>query len=963
MIRTIFFLILATNLIGQRPNTDLTQPPFTPAVERLQSMEKRKALIENSLVKNVPFRSVGPTIFGGRVSELAVNPDNPNEFYAAYASSGLWYTKNNGQTFEPLFQNEVVMTIGAIDVDWKTNTIWLGTGEVNSSRSSYAGVGMFKSTDGGKTWAHKGLHESHHIGRIVVQPNDPKTITVAVLGHLYSPNQERGIYKTTDGGNSWKKVLFINQNTGVVDLIQHPTDPNILYAAAWERERRAWNFVEGGNGTGIYKSMDGGDNWELLTTEKSDFPTGKNIGRIGINMALNAEGNEVIYAILDNQNRRPKEKKKEDKLVKKDFEKMSKSDFLNLKNKDLNQFLKENKFPKKYTAKSIKKLIENNELKPIALFEYLENANSLLFETEVIGTEVYVSKDGGKTWKKTHDGYLEQVTFSYGYYFGMIRVNPSKSDEIYIAGVPVLKSKDGGKTFENINGKNVHVDHHDIWVNPKLDGHLILANDGGVNISYDDGENWYKVVGPPAGQFYSVSVDDAKPYNIYGGTQDNGVWKGPSTHKESARWQMIGKYPYQSLMGGDGMQTAIDSRDNTTVYTGFQFGYYFRIDTKTGKREAVTPKHKLGERPLRWNWQTPIHLSKHNEDILYMGSNKLYRSMNQGNDWTAISDDLTTGGRKGDVPYGTLSSIHESDLQFGLIYTGSDDGKVYVTKDGGVDWEDISIGLPEKMWVARIQASTHEKSRVYLALNGYRWDNFRTLIYVSENYGKTWLKIGKGLPPETANVLKEDPLNPDLLYLGTDHGLYISLDRGESFMALKEGLPAVPVHDVVVQKRENELVVGTHGRSIFVADISPIQMLVDSVTSKELYVYDLEKTRHSKNWGGGSHWFKRDPVELKIPFYSSVNQSVTISVKAGDTILKSWNHSAEKGINYSSYDLTFDKKKKPSYEKWLKGKSKTKEKIEIKEGKLDKRFYLMPGKYVVEILGGGKTSKKEFLVE
>ena len=333
-LRIFLFLLFSSSLYAQKPGMqnarpDLIQPPFTPATERIKSYDSRKALVDNSLVKNVPFESVGPAVFGGRISEFAVNPDNPNEFYAAYASGGLWHTKNNGQSFEPLFQNEIVMTIGAIAVDWKNNIIWLGTGEVNSSRSSYSGVGMFKSTDGGKSWTHAGLPESHHIGRIMLHPNDPQTAWVAVLGHLYSPNQERGVYKTSDGGTTWEKTLFVNQNAGAVDLQIDPNDANTLYAASWERERRAWNFNEGGEGSGIWKSTDGGDNWTLMTGGNSGFPKGEFIGRIGIDVS-NDNGKTVLYACLDNYNRRPKEKKEEDKLVKNDFKKISKADFFKI---------------------------------------------------------------------------------------------------------------------------------------------------------------------------------------------------------------------------------------------------------------------------------------------------------------------------------------------------------------------------------------------------------------------------------------------------------------------------------------------------------------------------------------------------------------------------------------------------------------------------------------------------------
>ncbi len=374
------------------------------------------------------------------------------------------------------------------------------------------------------------------------------------------------------------------------------------------------------------------------------------------------------------------------------------------------------------------------------------------------------SKDGGLSWTKTHDDYLDGLVYSYGYYFGVIKTNPKHPGKIYIAGVPILRSDDGGKTFKSINGQNVHADHHAIWINPKNKNHLIIGNDGGVNISYDDGENWIKCNTPSVGQFYSVNVDNQKPYNVYGGLQDNGVWVGPNNYKPSVSWHEEGEYPYKRLLGGDGMHVEIDNRNPDIVYTGYQFGYYYRIDRFTGKRYFIQPKHELGESPYRFNWQTPIHLSIHNQDILYLGANKLMRSMNQGDDWKAISDDLTNGGKVGNVSYGTLTSVSESPFQFGLIYTGSDDGLVHVTKNSGSSWTQISNSFPKDLWVSRVIASQHKKERVYVSLNGYRWDDFKTYIYVSEDYGNTWKSLNTNIPDSPVNVIKEDPENENLLY-------------------------------------------------------------------------------------------------------------------------------------------------------------------------------------------------------
>jgi photosystem II stability/assembly factor-like uncharacterized protein len=953
---TLSLLFISFSLFSQ-----LTQPPFTPAVERIKSLEKRKALEDASLVSNVPFRSVGPTVFSGRVSDMDVWEKDPTHFYVGYASGGLWKTENNGQSFTPLFDKEIVMTIGDIAVNWEKNILWVGSGEVNSSRSSYAGVGMFKSTDGGKTWQHKGLSESHHIARIILHPTDENTLWVAVLGHLYSPNHERGIYKTTDGGETWEKTLFVDNNSGAIDLVMDSSNPNILYAATWDRERRAWNFVESGDGSGIYKSIDGGVNWTKISGKKSGFPDGEGVGRIGLAM-VNKDGEEYLYAVLDNYFRRPKEAEDDSEdLTKDDIRKMTKEDFLNLEEEEVSTFLENNGFPEKYSAEKVIKMVKKDEIVPLALVEYLEDANSLLFDTPVIGAEVYLSKDGGKTWKKTHDDYLESVYNSYGYYFGQIRVAAHNPDKIFIMGVPVLISKDGGKNWENINGDNVHVDHHALWVNPNRDKHIILGNDGGINISYDDGEVWNKCNSPALGQFYYVAVDHAKPYNIYGGLQDNGVWKGPSTYQANNRWHGSGQYPYKSIMGGDGMQVAIDLRDNSTVYTGFQFGNYYRINTETGQRAYLTPKHELGDRPYRWNWQTPIHLSVHNQDIFYMGSNKLLRSFNQGDDFREISDDLTKGGQKGDVAFGTLATIHESPLKFGLIYTGSDDGLVYVTKDGGNSWADITSGLVPDMWVSRIQASSHEESRVYCVLNGYRWDDFRSFVYFSEDYGATWNRIGRDLPLESANVIKEDPKNPDLIYVGTDHGLYISLNRGESFMKWEGEMPDVAVHDVVIHPKANDAIVGTHGRSIYVANVEHIQALNEEILAKALHAFDLSKVRYNSRWGNSfSIW--RDPAEpnIKMPVFAKSSGKVKISIKAKDLVLKSWDADVSKGISYVDYNGEIDEKIVQDFEKQLNERKKRKpEDKSIKVKKADNvKYYLMPGKYSVVFEKGGEEVEK-----
>jgi len=441
---------------------------------------------------------------------------------------------------------------------------------------------------------------------------------------------------------------------------------------------------------------------------------------------------------------------------------------------------------------------------------------------------------------------------------------------------------------------------------------------------------------------------------------------GPSTYREnSTRWHNSGQYPYRSIMGGDGMQVAIDTRDNKTVYTGYQFGNYSRINTATEDYKYITPKHELGERPLRWNWQAPIHLSVHNQDILYMGSNKLHRSFNQGDDFEAISDDLTTGGKKGDVAYSTLTSIHESPLQFGLLYVGSDDGLVHVTKDNGNNWTKITTGLPKDMWVTKVQASSFKKERVYLSMNGYRWDDFNSYLYRSDDYGATWEKIGTDLPPEPINVVEEDPHKEHIVYVGTDHGLYVSFNKGDSFMRMEGGLPAVPVHDLVVHPREHDLVVGTHGRSFYVANVNELQAMDESMFEKVIHIFSIKPVYWSSRWGSSwSKWRDASEPKVEIPIYLKSDGDVKIRIKTKEgQLLQSMTHKGTKGINYVEYDLSLTESAVKKYEKSLNEKLKKDEDTIEVEKKDTGKYYLYKGKYELEVAKDGTTETGSLVVK
>ncbi len=925
------------------------QPPATNGEAFGQALQQKSAMEETSLVKDIPFHNIGPTVMSGRVVDLEVNPDNPMEFYVAYASGGLWHTTNNGTSFIPILDTSMTQNVGDIAVHWPSRTLWVGTGENNASRSSYSGIGILRSTDNGESWENLGLHDSHHVGRILINPNRPEEVVIGVVGHLYSPNEQRGIFKTVDGGRSWRKTLFVNDSTGIIDVAHAPDDFNVMFAASWEKDRKAWNFTGNGASSAIYKSTDGGDSWVKVSGEGSGFPTGEGVGRIGLALF----DSQVIYAVLDNQFRRDKKGRDEDDgLVKDDFKTMSVEAFLSLEDDELNKFLKTNNFHEKYRAENVKQMVRSGSVQPIDLATYLEDGNTNLLETPVIGAEVYRSEDGGTRWKKMNEEYIDDVFYSYGYYFAQIRVDPSNKDKVYIGGVPILKSSDGGANWESINRENVHADHHALWINPRMPGHLINGNDGGVNISYDDGETWIKNNSPSVGQFYAINVDDQEPYRVYGGLQDNGVWEGPHNAKEDRGWHQSGHYPWESIMGGDGMQIQIDARDPNIVYTGYQFGNYYRLDRAKKDTKYIQPKHELGESPYRFNWQTPILLSPHNQDIIYFGGNKLHRSLNRGDDWEAISEDLTQGGKKGNVAYGTLTTISESPFKFGLIYVGSDDGLLHMTKSGGGQWVNISQSLPKELWVSRVVASKHERSRVYATLNGYRWDDLGPYVYVSDDHGQSWRSISQGLPLSPVNVIVEDPENEDLLFVGTDNGLYVSFDRGSTWEVFSNGLPKVAVHDAVIQPTAKHLVVGTHGRSIYKADIAPLQTMTDEIKAKTLHLFAFNDIRASKNWGDTwSKWLEPYEPSKEVKFYVSSPMEVAVRLLSKEGMeLQSFTVDAHKGFNYAEYDLTITEKARKAYLKKHEG-------AEIKKRKNEK-YYLPKGTFTLE-LSAGKVSEKQ----
>lgn len=931
-----FKILAGTLALGLLITGTLSAQPQASSVEQMASAAQRKKLLQSeSIFHSYPIRNVGPVIQGGRVTDIDVHPSSPNTYYVGYASGGVFKTTNNGASFEPIFDGNDALGIGNITVSpANPDIIWVGSGENNSSRSSYAGAGVFKSTDGGKTWSHMGLRHSQHIGRIVTHPTDPNTAWVASLGALYSNNSERGLYKTTDGGQSWKKTLFVNDSTGVIDIAIHPKNPDILWATSWERSRWAWNFKGNGNGSAIWRSDDGGDTW---TRSMQGFPSGPHVGRIGLAVA---ESNpEIIYAILDNQEEvridLPRQGQQQQRgLTQAQVRAMSASQFQNVANDALESFLRDNRYPAKYTAASVKRSVARGEYTVADVANYLGDGTTPTFRTTIKGAEVYRSDDGGRSWRKTHEPRIDALYNTFGYYFGEIRVSPDNVDEIYILGVPLLRSTDGGKLFDQIDnvqvdeyGNRVHVDHQAMWINPSNPNHIILGNDGGLYVTWDRGTHWTHYNNKPVGQFYTVNVDMATPYNIYGGMQDNGVYFGPSTSvpNRTPHWEPIS--------GGDGMHVIPDPRNHNIVISGSQFGSYARYDREKGTRRSITPAAEIGKERHRFNWNTPVIQSPHNPDIIYMGSQYFMRSLNQGDDFEILSGDLTKNRPAGNVPYSTITTISESPQEFGTIWVGTDDGNIHITRDAGKTWANVAGSLPADMWVAKIQASPHENGTAFVALTGYRYDDFTAYLFKTTDFGKTWTSIVGDLPNEATNIVIQDRVNPDLLFAGTDHGSYASLNGGVNWQPLS-GMPNVASYDMVIHPRENDLVIGTHGRSIFILDVEPLQALTKDKLGEAVIVYEPQPMRRAPNWGTPRAAIYSTPApspEMPVMFYSANGGQAKVKISNEDgSFVHESTISATKGFGFYNWDL--------------KGMSK------------NESTYAAVGNYTFEMTIGGKTA-------
>jgi hypothetical protein len=754
----------------------------------------------SNVFAQMKWRELGPVMSGGRIVDLAVHPTKPQVFWAASASGGLWKTENGGLRFTPQFQDAHSISIGDLAVAPSNgDVLYVGTGEANNQRSSYWGDGVHKSTDGGKTWRHVGLQGADHIGRVVVHPSNADVCYVAALGALYTSNEQRGLYKTADGGASWTRVHHLGPDVGFVDVALDPTNPDVVYAASYERRRRAWNFTEGGAGSRLWKSTDAGASWTQLG---GGLPDGV-IGRIGLDVF--ADG-KTLYATIENGNPRADKAAAEPP-------------------KDGDDALPE----------------PSGELlaDPVAWAEQERKVAQAQDPARrsrrtTVGGEVYRSDDAGASWRRTH-GDDVTVGGDPGYYYGQVRIDPTDKETVYVLSVPVHKSTDGGKTWTPGRGRNaaafhgnLHVDHHALWIDPKDGKHALLGNDGGVAVTWDGGATWDHLTHLPITQFYAIAADDRPVYRVYGGLQDNGTWGFPSHGATADGLRATDAY---RIDGGDGFYVCIDPTDPDVVYSESQFGGMSRQDLRTGARKGIKPQAKKGEQPLRFNWQTPIVLSPHAPHTVYTGSQFVHRSRDRGDSWQTVSPDLTTNDpdkKKGNVPHCTITTIAESPRREGWLWVGTDDGRVWSTKDGGGRWVERTDRFPAAtrgLWVSRVEASTHDDDVAFVAFTGYREDVRAPFVFRTDDGGETFTAIANDLPQEPVNVVRQHPKNPDVLLVGTEMGAYVSVDDGAHWHPLGQGLPRVAVHDLVVQARAGHVLVGTHGRGVWALDAKALDQL------------------------------------------------------------------------------------------------------------------------------------------
>jgi photosystem II stability/assembly factor-like uncharacterized protein len=775
---------------------------------------------------------------GGRIDDIEVAPNDPRTIYIATAAGGILKSTNGGTSWNFLFDKEAVPSVGDIAISPSNpDIVWAGSGEANNRQSSSWGNGIYRSLDAGKTWQQMGLSGTMHIARIVVHPTNPDVVWVAAVGNQWAPSGERGVFKTTDGGRTWRQVLRVNDDTGASDIAVDRDSPNVLYAATYQRRRTAWGFNGSGPGSGLYKSVDGGETWTKITkgmpydTENAQTPRPENLEETGRNaISIYPKDTNIVYALV-------------------------------------------------------------------------EHANG----------GVYRSNDKGETWTRVADINSNPRPM----YFSQIRVDPNNDQRLWVAGVTMQYSEDGGKTWTHNFARAPHADTHAIWVDPNDSNHLIIGNDGGINITYDRGKTWDYANTAPIGQFYEVGVDNGMPYKICGGLQDNNAWCGPSMSFNS---RGITNDEWYTIGGGDGFYAQPDPQDTSIVYTESQDGNLIRRNVVTGESKSIRPREDFDEPLYRFQWNSPVLISSYDHNTIYYGGNFLFRSTNRGESWTKVSPDVTTGVDRtkleimGRVPdkntrsrhdgvedYPAITTISESPLNRNVLWVGTDDGNLQVTRDGQ-NWKNVVDkvpGLPKGTYVTRVVASRTGDGTAFATFDGHRNGDFKVYVYETNDFGETWHSIASNLKTEngTVHVIREHPRNTNLLFLGTEFGLFASIDRGANWMQIRQNLPTVPVDDILIHPRDNDLILGTHGRSIWIMDdITPLEQLSRIVMDSNIYLFDPRQSVMWRMWNNKAltsdkaFYGQNPPNGAMINFYMkeplAARESVTITIQdsTGQTV-------------------------------------------------------------------------------
>lgn len=806
-----------------------------------------------SFFNALPMRNIGPFRDGSWLTSIAV-PDAPEHdhlytIWVGERSGGVWKTTNGGVTWAPVFDAMGVQSIGALAIAHSDpNVVWVGTGDNANARSSYSGKGVFKTTDGGRTWQPMGLADSQHIARIVIDPRDPDVVYVAAIGHLFSTNAERGVFRTTDGGRTWKKVLYLNDETGAIDLVMNPAAPRTLYAAMYDKQRLPWRLIEGGSASGIYRTDDGGDHWQKLA---GGLPTGT-LGRIGLDIYL--QNPRVLYALIENLN--PAAGDASDAAA--------------------------------------RAAAENPATRGGAPPE------------GVIGNELYRSDDGGRTWRKTSD--VNVAGGKAPYSFNQVRVDPSDDQRVIVNSDSMFITEDGGKTWNDRrlwpNGffRRAFGDFRTMWFDPQDPRRILIGSDGGLQVSYDGGHTSDFYPNIRAGEAYAVGVDMDDPYHVYAGFQDHDSWKGPV----NGHWGVITLEDWVTVGPGDGMYNVVDPTDSRWVYNTREMNQMGRMDQQTGERADIRPPQLPGLERLRYNWVAPIALSPEDPKTVYAGAQYLLRSTDRGDHWAAISPDLTTNDATKigfpSTPYCTITTISESPVTAGVIWVGTDDGKVQLTRDAGGAWTDLTpalaaAGAPTDRWVARVFASPFDAGTAFVAKNGFHNDDFTPYLYETSDFGRTWTALAHNLPAAPINVVVQDNRNRRLLFVGNDLGVFVSIEAGAHWARMQTNLPTIPVTDLLIHPRERDLVLATYGRALWTGDVSPLEQLTPDVLQQDAYMFNIKPrprygfSTQGMNYElyGDKYWqVPNEPDALTVYYYlkngAAQDAALTVVNGAGQTI-------------------------------------------------------------------------------